>query len=137
MIICTKLNCHSAIKYYGLSCGSSACINNIGTSFMPEVNVTATIINAGTSILFQSNFQPAYTLYIGLGLSNLVQFQCGFSNQIKFRIRLELPVLSDFPIWKISPKSWEDRLNLLIQYQWVPKQSVINHLGFGISYLLN
>ena len=128
--------CHTPSRDIGITLGNDFFYNSKNIGISPELSITAIILNASTSIQIQDYKKPVYCLFLGIGLFNILQVQYGFSNQNKIRFRIELPLLSDFPLWKKEPKIWTDRLNFKFQYEINFDDTEMNHIGLGVSYLL-
>jgi len=109
--------------------------NAIGTQ--PELNLTALIVNTSINFQFQNKLEPRFNLYLGLGVFNIIQCQFGFSSQFKIRLRSELPIFQEGPLWSKYDVKWYQRINLLLSYEWNLKDDRLHAFGAGISVLLN
>jgi len=124
------------MKIVGITAGDNIFYKNKGFGDSPELNVSAYLLNVGVNCQLQKGMTPVYNLYLGLGLFNILQFQYNFISQRKWRLRTEVPILSEYPVWKAEPESWKERLNLVAQFEFNHDNSRFNCLSVGVSYLI-
>lgn len=122
----SKLEAHDITKPLNFSAASGLCFNSLGISSLTELDFTLLIFNGGATIQLQEARIPLHSFYFGIGLFNLVQLQYGRSSDHKFRIKYDLLILSDSPIWKINPKAKKDKLALNLNYELNFNQSNLN-----------
>ncbi len=132
-----KIFCHTPVKDVVIMVGGQIISNVNYIGLAPELSVTALVFNAGLAFQFKKSYLPDNTVYLGMGLLNLLQIQYGFSNENKIRLRSELPVLSGSPIFKKNFDNWRDKLNLILTYEFNLKKSYLNQIGIGLSYAIN
>ena len=132
-----KIFCHTPVKDVVIMVGGQIISNVNYIGLAPELSVTALVFNAGLAFQFKKSYLPDNTVYLGMGLLNLLQIQYGFSNENKIRLCSELPVLSGSPIFKKNFDNWRDKLNLILTYEFNLKKSYLNQIGIGLSYAIN
>jgi hypothetical protein len=129
--------CHTPAKDVAVTFGSDILLSVNSMGLSPEMSITALFLNTAASIQYRNTAEPVYSLYLGIGLFNILELQYGYSGYNKIRFRTELPMLSSFPLWKNEPETWQDRINLKLQYEINLDNPPLNTFGFGVSYLVN
>lgn len=130
---------HDSDGMSGFNFGIAANFNKKGIGYEVEQEFTVVLLNTGLQLKIQDGLKPETSMFIGMGLVNLIQIQYGTNfNQNMLRIKSMIPLNFKYvPLWTSEARNtWLGRTSVSLNYTKNYENANLNSFSIGICYLL-